>query len=252
MNLSSKTVVITGAGSGIGRALALGFAEDGANVVGFGRTRANLKETVQLCRSGHLSYVVGDVASEEDVARLFEEAIARHGQVDILINNAAIYPKVSFLDLPHREWARVIETNVVGVALCCRRALPEMLRRGFGRIINVGSFAGKHPIPDSSAYSTSKAALRSLTKALASEIDREKFPNVLVNEFVPIPVKTSMSSNGADPMAVYPHAKFVVGLPADGPTGRIFKGSVLHIEDYGLRARLRRALIKLTGRTERY
>ncbi|MCZ7686889.1 MAG: SDR family NAD(P)-dependent oxidoreductase [Sandaracinaceae bacterium] len=142
-----KVVVVTGAGSGLGRGIASGFCSDGAMVVGFGRTRGTLEETARRCGEGRMHLVVGDVSREEDVERLFRAAEERYGRVDILVNNAAVYPKVGFLESSVAEWARVMEMNVVGVARCCHRALPGMLERGYGRIINVGSLAWKAPIP---------------------------------------------------------------------------------------------------------
>lgn len=240
MNLSDKTVVVTGAGSGLGRGIALGFCSDGASVMGIGRTGGDLEETARLCGAEKMHFVVGDVARPDDVRRLFSEAVRRHGKVDILVNNAALYPKVAFLESSHEEWSRVISTNVIGMALCCREVLPGMLDRGFGRIINLGSFAWKRPIPNSSAYSASKGAVRALTKALATEIDRNQYPDVLINELIPGMVRTRMSEIGEEPINVYPHVRFVASLPRNGPTGKTFMQSTLHIEDYGLRARLKR------------
>lgn len=244
MTLASKVVVITGVGRGIGRSLAVGFSGDEARVVGFGRTEEDLIATSKLC-NGRMHYVVGDVTSEEDVERLFAEAIDKHGQIDILINNAAIYPKQEFLQQTHQSWAKVIETNLIGVALCCRKALPYMFELGYGRIINIGSFAGKNPIVASSAYSTSKAGLMAFTKALAVEIDRNTYPDILINELVPGVIKTSMSSEGEDPSAVYPHARAIATLPTNGPHGQIFLQSELYSEDYGIRARFKRLLAKI-------
>lgn len=240
MNLSGKIVVVTGAGSGLGRGIALGFCSEGANVMGIGRTREDLEETARLCGTGSMHFVVGDVAHAEDVKRLFSETARRHGKVDVLVNNAALYPKVPFLESSHEEWSRVIHTNIIGMALCCREGLPGMLERGFGRIINLGSFAWKKPIPNSSAYSASKGAVHAFTKALAAEIDGNRYPDVLVNELIPGMVKTRMSEIGEEPIEVYPHVRFVASLPRNGPTGKTFMQSTLHIEDYGLRSRLKR------------
>ena len=128
--------------------------------------REALERTAERCGVGRMHCVVGDVARGSDVERLFVEACDRHGKVDILVNNAAEYPKLYFLDSSHAQWASAIETNVIGLALCCRKALPGMLERGHGRIINMGSFAWKGPIPASSAYAASKAAVFVLKKAL--------------------------------------------------------------------------------------
>jgi len=246
MQFAGKTVVITGAGAGVGRALAIGFSGDGAHVVGIGRTRDDLARTAESC-AARMHYVVGDVARESDVERLFAETMARHGRVDILVNNAALYPKVRFLDSSHTEWAYVFETNILGLALCCRKALPGMLERGHGRIVNMGTFAWRRPIAGSSAYSASKAAVRAFTKALAAEIDRQRYPDVLVNELLPGVFRSRMSDSGQDPAEAYPHARFVAGLPALGPTGETFVRSELFVEDVGLRARFRRFLSRVSA-----
>lgn len=241
---------MTGAGSGIGRAIAVGFCADGANVIGIGRTQADLAETARLCAEGKMQIVAGDVARPDDVERLFSEAVRLHGKVDILVNNAALYPKVAFLDSSHEEWSRVVQTNVLGMALCCRAALPGMLERGFGRVINLGSFAWRGPIANSSAYSTSKGAVGPFTKALATEIDPSRYPDVLVNELIPGIFRTRMSESGEDPVAVYAHARFIAALPRGGPHGKTFVRSTLYVEDRnnGLRARLRRIVSTATSR----
>ncbi len=247
MIFTGKTVVITGAGSGVGRALALGFTADGADVVGFGRTREDLERTAAAC-AGRMQVVVGDVAREADVERLFDEVERRHGKVDILVNNAAIYPKRNFLDMTQAEWAHAFETNVIGLAHCCRKALPGMLARGYGRIINMGSFAWKGPAPASSAYCASKAAVTVFTAALASEVDRARHPDVLVNELLAGVFRTRMSDTGDDPAEAYTHARTVASLPSGGPHGRIFLRSEVFVEAHGLRARLMRIARGLLGR----
>jgi NAD(P)-dependent dehydrogenase (short-subunit alcohol dehydrogenase family) len=242
-------VVVTGGGVGIGRGLVAGFVKDGAEVVAIGRTEADLAETARLHGEGRMHFVVGDVSAAADVERLFAEAEERHGGVDILINNAAVYPKVLFLDSEMDDWAKALEINVVGMARCCHRALPGMLERGFGRILNVGSFAWKGPIPTASAYSTSKGAVSALTRSIACEIDRGRHPDVLVNEFIPGVIQTRMTPDrGDDPMDVYPRARSVVALPAGGPHGRIFVLGELFEENHGPRSRLKRLINRLIGR----
>jgi NAD(P)-dependent dehydrogenase (short-subunit alcohol dehydrogenase family) len=248
MQLQNKCVVITGAGSGVGRGYAIGFCADGARVLGIGRTQADLEETARLCAGGRMSFVVGDVSRPADVALLFERAREQFGAVDVLVNNAATYPKRPFLDTSPEEWVATIGTNVNGVALCCRAALPSMLERGHGRIINIGSFAWRKPIANSAAYSASKGAVRALTRAIAAEIDHERYPDVLVNELVPGMVRTRMSEVGEEPAAVYQHVRFVAGLPSGGPHGKTFDRSAVEIEDYRLRTRVKRLLAKWTGR----
>lgn len=244
-----KTVIITGAGAGIGRGLVAGFTGDGANVVAIGRTESALQETAELHGNGRMHFVVGDVSVAADVEKLIGEAEQSFGGVDILINNAAVYPKILFLESSMDDWAKALEINVTGMARCCHRVLPGMLERGHGRILNVGSFAWKGPIPTASAYTVSKAAVHALTESIACEIDRERYPDVLVNEFLPGIVHTRMTPEGGeDPMDVYEHARVVASLPSGGPHGQIFEKSVLYREDRGKKAKVKRLIKKVLGR----
>src|ERR1700677_1272947 len=98
--IAEKIIVLTGAGTGIGRALAVGFCRDGAHVIGVGRTEESLAQTVKVCQNERMSIFVGDVSSEGDVDRLVDQVIDRHGKIDVLINNAAILVKRAFLEEP--------------------------------------------------------------------------------------------------------------------------------------------------------
>jgi NAD(P)-dependent dehydrogenase (short-subunit alcohol dehydrogenase family) len=177
-----------------------------------------------------MRFVVGDVSAVADVDALFLEATRDGGQVDILVNNAAVYPKQNFLDGSHADWTSAFETNVFGMALCCRKALPGMLERGYGRVLNMGSFAWKGPIPAASAYSASKAAVTVLTQSIVTEIDPVQYPDVLVNEILAGQFVTGMSAVGEDPSGAYPHARSVASLPKGGPTGKIFLRSEIYSE----------------------
>lgn len=246
MDLSQLSVVITGASGGLGRAMALGLARDGATVIGFGRSAAGLQETRTMCPPGKMYTVAGDLTQRPDVEALFAEAHLRTGRVDVLINNGAAYPKKPFVGEPFADWEHAVLTNVIGTARCCHLVLPGMLARGFGRIINVGTFAWMGPIPSSSAYSASKGAIRPLTRALASEVDRGRYPDVLINEFIPGEYRTGMSDHGEEPEAVYPHLRHVISLPSGGPTGQTFLKSEMLQEPARLKTRIKRALSRAT------
>jgi NAD(P)-dependent dehydrogenase (short-subunit alcohol dehydrogenase family) len=246
MDFSSMSVVVTGASGGLGRAIAAGFARDGATVIGFGRNLSRLQETQALCGKGRMHVVAGDLARGSDVESLFAKATSLTGRVDVLINNAARYPKGLFLGTLFDDWEHAVVTNVIGTARCCHLALPGMLDRRFGRILNVGTFAWMGPISHASAYSASKGAIRPLTQSLALEIDRSIYPDVLVNEFIPGTFVTGMSAEGDDPATVYPHVRAVVSMPSGGPTGQTFFRSELLQEPVGLKHRFRRALSRAT------
>lgn len=234
--------MITGAGRGLGRGLAEGFLRDGAIVVGFGRTAAALDELAAGAPAGRVLAVAGDVGVREDVERLFATTVSALGRIDVLVNNAASYPRTRFLETPIEEWARVMEVNVIGMAHCCLLALPIMTAARFGRILNVGSFAWRHPIPASSSYAASKGAVAALTRAIASEVDPAL--DVRVNEFLPGFVRSGMNDEGSDPADVYPHLRHVASLPQDSPHGATFLLRELWVEHTGLRHRLR----QLAGR----
>lgn len=117
----------------------------------------------------------------------------------MLINCAAVYPKVSFLAQDAGSWMETLAINVGGVANCCRAVLPHMIRQRAGRIVNVGSFADRAPIPSSSAYAASKGALHALTKAMAADL-RDSCPEIVFVEWIPGHINTQMSDHtGMDP-----------------------------------------------------
>ncbi len=247
MTFADKIVVITGAGSGIGRSLARGFARDGATIVGFGRRAEALEQTADACGPDRMHVVAGDVTQADDVARLAAQVEQRFERVDILVNNAAVYPRGGFLDEPLDAWVQAMQINVIGMARCCHALLPGMLSRGHGRVLNLGSYAWMGPLPGSSAYSVSKAGVHALTKALAAEIDSTRYPDVLVNELNPGAVRTSMSDEGKTPDAVYPYARAMAQLPRGGPHGQVFLEGELQQAPQGLRARLRGRLARALG-----
>lgn len=240
MSASAKVVVISGAGTGIGQALALGFARDGYRVIGLGRTEETLAKTKALAGTGNFDHRLLDVADPAAVQQTFDEI----GVIDILINNSAVYPRTYFLDQSIEDFDRTIRINLCGPANCIRAALPGMLDRNYGRVITVGSLADWWPIPAASAYSTSKGGVHALSKSIASEIDRARYPNVLVNELIPRATRTSMSSGGDSPEALYPLAKRIAEFPAGGPTGRMFNPDREIIANESLKARLKRMILR--------
>jgi len=241
MSIERKVILITGAATGIGRALATGFTRDGADVIGFDINQDGLLETEQFCNN-RLIALTGDVTSEADVDRLVATCIEKFRRIDVLFNNAGIPDQGMLLDRPFRDWARVIEVNLTGVALCTHRVLPGMLERGYGRIINVVSRAAESAGTRLSAYASSKAGVITFTKAIANGIDREQYPDVLVNAMIPGITRTPIWNRALEtgirseellksmqePEVVYPHARFIMELPSGGPSGRVFFNS----EDY--------------------
>ena len=165
---AEKVAVITGGGSGIGRAVAERLVKGGWAVVLAGRTLSKLQETAKLLDGGEILCVEADVTIEKDVERLFAEGEKQYGKVDLLFNNAGINStQASVQDVTLDDFKRVLNTNVQGPFLCARSAMRIMAKHGGGRIINNGSISAQVPRPGSSTYSTSKFALQGLTKCIA-------------------------------------------------------------------------------------
>jgi len=167
----SKVALVTGAGSGIGRAVAIALAGAGFQVAIAGRRSAPLEET-SAAAGGRLLVIPTDVTDEGAVNAMVERTVAHFGRLDVLFNNAGTaVPPTPFHELPVEAWKRVIDTNITGVFLCAQaafRAMKSQEPRG-GRIINNGSIASETPRPYQAAYTASKHAVTGLTKTLALE-----------------------------------------------------------------------------------
>jgi len=172
MSLSHKHVVVTGAGRGIGRAVALAFAAQGCRLVCMARSEDEIVATAEAVEAagGTAKAIVCDVADPASVAQAFEAARADH-PIDILVNNAGYASFKPFHDLNLEDWRRTLDVNLTGPFLCTRAVVPEMMTRGEGRIINISSVAGVKPLPHQSAYCASKHGLNGLSKVLALELN---------------------------------------------------------------------------------
>ena len=194
MRFSGKVAVITGAAVGIGRATAIRFASEGAKVIALDINKEKLEalEAELRAYTPDALALVCDVADEASVNAAFEKGRAAFGGIDILVNNAALWRDVSkFMDTSVETWKKYIDINVMGVVYCTRAALPDMLERKCGRIVNVASVAGVYGKGWMVHYSATKAALITMTSALAREVVGD---GVLVNCVSPGSV--SPSENG--------------------------------------------------------
>lgn len=172
--MAAKTILITGASRGIGKSTALLFASKGYHVFLNCRTSLEaLKEVetqINASGKGSCTLVPGDVGSSEDVEEIFTE-ISRHcDALDVLVNNAGIAHLGLLMDMSNEEWNRVIQTNLSSVFYCCRAALPGMISRKSGTIINISSIWGVTGASCEAAYSASKSGVNGLTRALAKEL----------------------------------------------------------------------------------
>ena len=189
--LAGKVALITGGGTGIGRAIALAFAREGANVAVAGRRLEKLKEvTGEIEKQGGKAIALEcDVTRAAQVARAVEETAKRFGKLNVLVNNAGIVHVSTVEGVSEEQWDRVMTVNVKGPFLMSRAALKEFRKAGGGAIVNIGSVLGLVAMRDRAAYATSKGAVTMLTKAMALDHAHE---NVRVNCICPSIVETDL------------------------------------------------------------
>ena len=182
-SLEGRVALVTGAGRGIGRALALGLADAGADVVCLARTQAEVEAAAEEVRAKGRRAMAGtaDVTNQEQVASAVEAAIAEFGKVDILVNNAGINIRKPALEVEEQDWDRVVATNLKGPFLLAQAAAPLMRRDGGGVIVNIADLSGLQPWPAFAHHSVSKAGLIHLTRVLA----RALAPDIRANCIAP-------------------------------------------------------------------
>jgi NAD(P)-dependent dehydrogenase (short-subunit alcohol dehydrogenase family) len=189
--LAGKVAIVTGGGSGIGRAVALAFAREGARVTVTGRRQEKLAETLQEMRAqgGEGLAVVCDVSKAADTQRAAEQTEMAFGRTDVLVNNAGALSVSTIETISEEDWDRVIATNLKGPFLMSRAVLPQMKRAGGGTIINIGSILGLYAMKDRAAYCASKGGVTMLTKAMAVDHAKDK---IRVNCICPSIVETDL------------------------------------------------------------
>ncbi len=192
MLLRAKTALVTGAARGIGRAIALRFAAEGASVV-----LADLLDTVETAQSvtrcgGRALSVQVDITDSAAVARAVSRSLEAFGSIDILVNNAGIIARGTILELTEETWKKVLDVNVNGTFNCCKAVIPIMMRNRCGRILNITSVAGKTgDITAAPVYGTSKGAINAFTKSLARQL--AEF-GITANAIAPHAIETDMSA----------------------------------------------------------
>ena len=200
INPTNGLAIVTGAGTGLGRAMAIQLVQRGMRVAGFGRHVNTLAQTAQIAGPGFMPCVV-DVSSPDDVSRAINRlAAAEAASIAILINNAAVYPRRDFMDETPQSFMHSVSVNLGGAVNCTHAALRHMIPAGQGRILNVSTFADLAPIPASSAYSVSKGAARIFTRSLLMDIG-DRFPDIIINDWLPGMLATDMGvPHGLDPV----------------------------------------------------
>lgn len=225
MTIAGKVAVITGATSGVGRACAVRFAADGALVVAAGR-RVDLGDELQAEvreSGGEITFVRADVSRVEDCRALIQAVVDRHGGVDILINNAGVESEITdFHLLEEDEWDRVVDTNLKGTAFCCRFAIPSMLERGAGVILNIASINAVEGVAHLAPYNASKAGVVQLTRTLAAEY---LLSGIRANSIVLGGADGATASRTQDGMARYMRGPDFVRNPEPNPLAAIVQQS---------------------------
>lgn len=227
MKLKNKIAIVTGAGRGIGRAIALAFAKEEADLIVVSRTLSEVMETAKQTEDlGRQALALRvDVSKWEDVDNMVNLTLQKFGKIDVLVNNAGILGPVGTLaENDANQWIKTVNVNLIGTFLCCRAILPIMIKQRKGKIINLSGGGALYPRPHFSAYATSKAAVVRLTETLAEET--KKF-NIQVNAIAPGAIKTRLHDQvlaageaaGGKALAESRKVKEKGGTPAELPVG---------------------------------
>jgi len=218
--LDGRAAIITGAGGGIGGAIANVFVAEGARVVIADRDLAAARATAAVFGDAAIALDV-DVTNEAQVQSMAKESLARFGRIDILVNNAGIIRKAFVKDMTAETWDAVMDVNLKATFLCSKAVLPTMIEAKRGRIINIASIAGKVGEPTASAYSAAKWGVLGFTRSLALEVAQY---DILVNAICPGPIPTTLGQqgwrDGADLQGVGLD-KIMARVNARSPLGRL-------------------------------
>ncbi len=193
--MKQKTILVTGASRGIGRAIAIKFAQNGYHV--FLNCRHSItelqevQETINAKSIGSCDICIGDVGNSKSVKKIYEQIYQNFNHLDVLVNNAGIAHIGLLSDMTDNEWQQLLDTNLSSVFYCSREAIPKMVSRKFGKIVNISSMWGTVGASCEAAYSATKSGIHGLTKALAKELAPS---NIQVNAIACGAIETSMNA----------------------------------------------------------
>jgi 3-oxoacyl-[acyl-carrier protein] reductase len=192
--MEKKVALVTGSGRGIGRAIAMGLAKEGARVVVNYHSRQDAAEEVAreiIGTGGEVIIAKADVTNDAEVKSMVNQVVETWGTINILVNNAALHRGGRIQKLPPEDWNLVINSVLKGAFHCCRYIVPLMVEKEWGRIINISSDAGLHGYPGDTAYGAAKGGIIGFTKSLAKEVATKK---ITVNTVIPGFLQTDMTS----------------------------------------------------------
>ncbi len=214
LGLENKVALITGGGSGIGRATAVAFSEEGAKVVVADLNAVELGDTVKIVKQTGVDCVgvIADVTKPEDVRRMIKKTIDTYGQLDCAVNNAGYLTRDYFLDCTEEEWDKTMNINLKGVWMCMMNEIPRMLKQGRGSIVNISSMVGLVAAPKHTTYCTSKHGVVGLTKSASVEFVGK---GIRINTICPGSINTPMLRKAVDAAERMDPAKRI------SPMGRI-------------------------------
>ena len=202
MKLNDQVALVTGAGSGIGEAIAIGFAKTGAKVVCADKNLTGAEKTANtiLKNNGNAIAIKADVSNPVDCNSQVEATIENFGTIDILVNNAGVGFHRLFIDTTLEDWNRVIRINLTGSFLTAQAATKEMIKNHSGKIINIGSISGQRGGTGRAAYGASKAGLMQLTRVMSVELAPL---GIAVNAIAPGPIQTPLTNHGPEQKRAY-------------------------------------------------